>query len=99
MRPSVNRIDAEIGLIRAMRQHREDAGHEARESLLEAAGALYTRYSVHALESGPVGAYSDLMKAWVDVGIAYDRETCGHEFDEIVFQMYRVITQHRMHVD
>lgn len=99
MRPAVNRIDAEIGLIKAMRAHRESGSHEAREELLEGAGAFYARYSSYALESGPAGSFTALLNAWVDIGIAYDRDIKGHDFDEIVFDMYRVVTKYRIHMD
>lgn len=100
MRPAANRVDAEAGLIRAMREERNEGTDESREALLGAGGAFYCRYSRYALDNAGTGqAYTSLLNAWVDMGIGYDRGAKGEDFAELAFEMYRVIVTYRIHVD
>lgn len=96
MRVDGDEFQAEDQLVHWMRVNRNDEGDENRERLLNAGGAFYTVFSQRAMDFGKPHAYTFMLDAWVSMGIGYDRGVKGGEFADLAFEMYRVMTTHRI---
>lgn len=96
MRADGDENQVEEQLVHWMRVSRSDDTEEIRERLLNAGGAFYTVFSQRAMDFGKPHAYTMLLDAWVAMGIGYDRGVKGVEFADKAFEMYRVMTTHRI---